>query len=112
MRFALSSAFLVGTIVTTMVFLADFTAWTNDRELAYEIASHDLRRLLADCGEDLVCDRPPTTACRHSNDVIEVHADLGPKRRFPLGTAPADASLYFDAGAIGAETTAVRPCSS
>ena len=83
MRFALSSAFLAGTIVTVMVFLADFTAWTNDRELAYEIASHDLRYLLADCGEDLVCDRPPATACRHSNEVIEVHADLGAAEAVP-----------------------------
>lgn len=110
MRFALSSAFLTGMIVTVMVFLADFTAWTNDRELAYEIASHDLRHLMADCGEDLVCDRPPTTACRHSNDVVEIHADLGIRRRFPLGTASADASLYFDAGAVGADTSGVRQC--
>lgn len=110
MRFALSSAFLTGMIVTVMVFLADFAAWTNDRELAYEIASHDLRHLMADCGEDLVCDRPPTTACRHSNDVVEIHADLGIRRRFPLGTASADASLYFDAGAVGADTSAVRQC--
>ena len=110
MRFALSVAFLAGTIVTVMVFLADFAAWTNDRELAYEIASHDLRYLLADCGDDLVCDRPPATACRHSNEVIEVHADLGPRRRFPLGTASAGASLYFDAGAVGADTSAVRQC--
>lgn len=110
MRFALSSGFLVSMIVTVMVFLADFAVWTNDRELAYEIASHDLRSLLADCGEDLVCNQPPTTACRHTNDVVEVHADLGPRRRFPLGSANADASVYFDAGSIGIDISALKQC--
>lgn len=112
MRFALSSVFLVSMIVTVMVFLADFAAWTNDRELAYEIASHDLRRLLADCGDDLICNRPPTTACRHTNQVVEIYTDLGPRRRFPLGTANADASVYFDAGSIGADITVLRSCDS
>lgn len=110
MRFALSTGFLAGMIVTVMVFLADFAAWTNDRELAYEIASHDRRRLLADCGEDLVCDRPPATACRRAGNVVEVRADLGPRRRFPLGVANADASLYFDAGPHGIDISAVRRC--
>lgn len=110
MRFALSSMLLVGMIVTVMVFLADFAAWTNDQELAYEIALHDLQHLLADCGEDLVCDRPPSTACRHSNKVLEIHADLGYRRRFPFGASAVESSLYFDAGGLGIDTGAVKQC--
>ena len=110
MRFAVVSVYLVGMIVTVMVFLADYTHWVHDQELAYEIASHEMRRLLADCGDDLVCDRPPPSACLHPNNVVEVHADLGPRRRFPLGVASAEASLYFDADTLGADVEAVDPC--
>ena len=110
MRFAVVSVYLVGMIVTVMVFLADYTHWVHDQELAYEIASHEMRRLLADCGDDLVCDRPPPSACLHPNNVVEVHADLGPRRRFPLGVASAEASLYFDANILGVDVDAVDPC--
>ena len=110
MRFAVVSVYLVGMIVTVMVFLADYAHWVNDQELAYEIASHEMRRLLADCGDDLVCDRPPPSACLHPNNVVEVHADLGPRRRFPLGVDSAEASLYFDANILGVDVDAVDPC--
>ena len=110
MKFAVSFAWLIGMIVTVMLFLADYASWTNDTELAYEIAAHDLRHLLADCGENLVCNTPPSTACRHTNDVVEIHADLGPRRRFPMGVASADASLYFDPTTLGVDVRAVRQC--
>ena len=110
MNFALSTAFLVGLILVAMVFLADFTTWVNDEELAYELASRDMRFLLADCGEDLVCDRAPTTACRHTNNVVEIHTDLGPRTRWPLGVDNADASLYFNAPDLGVDVSQVRQC--
>ena len=110
MSFSLSAAFLVGLVLAAMTFLADFTTWVNDEELAYELASHDMRLLLADCGEDLVCDRAPTTACRHTNNVIEIHTDLGPRTRWPLGVDHADASLWFDAAALGVDVSQVNPC--
>ena len=34
MRFAVVSVYLVGMIVAVMVFLADYTHWVNDQELA------------------------------------------------------------------------------
>ena len=110
MNFALSTAFLVGLVLVAMVFLADFTIWVNDEELAYELASHDMRLLLGDCGEDLVCDRAPPTACRHTNDVVEIHTDLGPRTRWPLGVDNADASLYFNAPALGVDVSQVKQC--
>ena len=110
MRWALVTLTLSGMIVTVLAFLADYAIWVNDEELAYEIAAHDLRRLLADCGEDLVCDRPPETACKHSNDVVEVTAVLGIRRRFPFGAGSASASLYFDAAALTADVTAIPAC--
>ena len=110
MRFAVVSVYLVGMIVAVMVFLADYTHWVNDQELAYEIAS-------TRCGG--CWPTAATTWCttghprRHActpNNVVEVHADLGPRRRFPLGVASAEASLYFDADTLGADVEAVDLC--
>ena len=110
MRFAVVSVSMVSLIVTAMLFLADYAAWVNAQELAYEIAVRDYRIVLADCGGDLVCSQPPPTACRHPSDVIEVHADLGPRRRFPFGTSTAEASLYFDAAANAVDVSALPLC--
>ena len=112
MRFALMSVSMVSIIVFAMLFLADYTAWVNQQELAYEIAARDYRRILADCGDDLVCSPPAVAAaaCRHSNNVIEVSADLGHRRRFPFGASPVKASLYFDADDASVDVSAFPSC--
>lgn len=110
MSWAVTTVSMVSLIVFSMLFLADYAAWVRGQELAYEIAARDHRIALADCADDLVCSQPPPTACRHPNNVIEVTADLGHRRRFPFGPSPTKASLWFDAGAYSADVTAVPAC--
>ena len=111
MRFPLTTISMAGLIVFTMLYLADYAAAVRGQERAYEIAARDYRITLADCADDLVCsaDVPPT-ACRHTNDVIEVTADLGHRRRFPFGAVPTKASLWFDAASHSVNVAAVRSC--
>lgn len=110
MRFAVTTVSMTSLIVFSMLFLADYAAWVHGQELAYEIAARDYRIAIADCADDLVCSQPPPTACRHTNNVLEVTADLGHRRRFPFGAAPTKASLYFDADAHSVNVTAVPAC--
>ena len=110
MRFAVTTVSMVSLIVFAMLFLADYAAWVRGQELAYEIAARDYRVALADCADDLVCAQPPPTACQHTNNVLEVTADLGHRRRFPFGAAPTNASLYLDNAAHSFNMDAVPAC--
>ncbi|MDE0375072.1 MAG: hypothetical protein OXK16_03805 [bacterium] len=111
MRFSLTTVSMAGMIVFAMLYLADYATWVRGQELAYEIAARDYWITLADCADDLVCSaNVPDTACRHTNDAIEVTADLGHRRRFPFGAVPIKASLWFDAAAYSVNVAAVPPC--
>ncbi|MYB45375.1 MAG: hypothetical protein F4X74_10600 [Acidimicrobiia bacterium] len=111
MRFPLTTVSMAGLIVFAMLYVSDYAAAVRNQELAYEIATRDYRITLADCADDLVCSaNVPDTTCRHPNDVLEVTADLGHRRRFPFGATHIKASRWFDAAGQSVNVAAVRSC--